>query len=92
MDGVLQKAVRELTATQQKYIAKNFFGSGELPEDISEDRLEEIYDALCDIEVDETIKAGDCKLSREGKLASDIVTVIGNAIADANGYFDEDPE
>ena len=49
---------------------------------IDYDKYLDMYDVMCDIEVDaaiESIEAGDAPLSERGQLATDIVTIIGNA-------------
>ena len=38
---------------------------------------DEIFEKLCDIEVEETCKSGENELSERGILASDVVTFMG---------------
>jgi len=89
--GVYQNGLDDLTSTQIEYLCDKF----EMEEDellsASEERLDEIYDELCDLECALT-PLDDSKLSFEAKVVSDIVTLLGNSIAEANGYFDEDDE
>ena len=47
---------------------------------LEDDDIDSLYDKLCDIEVEETMAAGDGELSDRGKMAADIVTVIGNEL------------
>lgn len=47
---------------------------------MDDDSISDMYDNICDIEVEETISAGDNELSERGKIAAGIVTLIGNEI------------
>lgn len=47
----------------------------------TEEQYDELYDRLCDIEVEETIKADDEPLSGRGRMASDLVTILGEVYA-----------
>ena len=47
---------------------------------LEDDDIDSLYDKLCDIEVEETMAAGDGELSDRGKMAESIVTVIGNEL------------
>ncbi|MDR0804874.1 MAG: hypothetical protein LBN42_03715 [Oscillospiraceae bacterium] len=74
----------DFSEKQYKFF-KNEFDIGENEIDIaskeeSKEELLELYDKLCDIEVDETIKAdgGNGKLSERGKTAETLVTLMGN--------------
>lgn len=53
------------------------------------DALSSLYDKICDIEVEETMKAdnNETNLSKRGKTAESIVTLIGNML-----YISEDDE
>lgn len=48
--------------------------------DSTDDKAYEIYDIICDVEVEETIKFDDKELSERGQQAETIVTIIGNNI------------
>ena len=58
----------------------------------NDDDYDELYDILCDIEVEETEKAddNDTDLSKRGKLAENLVTIIGNVYRDEYKGHDED--
>ncbi len=90
MDGIFQNALKDLTDTQVDFLCTEFEMERDTLMSADEDILDEIYDALCDMEVDEITKAGDNELSDRGKIVSDIVTTFGNAIAEAEGYLDDD--
>ncbi len=47
---------------------------------LDDDDIERLYDHLCDIEVEETMGAGDGELSERGKMVESIVSVIGNEL------------
>ena len=55
---------------------------------LEDDDIDSLYDKLCDIEVEETMAAGDGELSDRGKMAESIVTVIGNELYGS----DDEPE
>ena len=42
---------------------------------MNDDELDDVYDRICDIEVDETYEAGDDELSERGQIVEDIVTL-----------------
>ena len=53
-----------------------------------ENQVLSLYDVVCDIEIDETVKADDSEsdeLSERGKMAENIVTIVGNNIRDKKG-------
>lgn len=90
--GAFAEALRELTGTQVDFICSEF---GTTKDELflkDEDFIGELYDDLCDIEIAE-IPVGDDEVESDRcKLASAIVTVLGNAIAEDRGYFDETAE
>lgn len=74
MDDLL----KELNDKQIKFICKECSVSAEDVENADYDEAYEFYETMCDIEVEETVEAGDDELSARGKMAEDIVTLIGN--------------
>ncbi len=56
---------------------------------LEDDDIDRLYDRLCDIEVEETMAAGDGELSDRGKMAESIVTVIGNELYGQEDDSDE---
>ena len=89
MDDVLRSTVDLMTDSQIDFICKE---SGLAPDelrDAPEEKLDEIYDLLCDIEIEETDESGE-GLSERGEIAEGLVTLMGNAIAESEGYLDED--
>ena len=90
MEGIFQKALKDLTETQIEFLCKTFGIEKDALLSADEEYLDEIYDELCDMEVEESVNAGDKELSEDGKIVSDIVTTFGNAIAESEGYLDEE--
>ena len=92
MDTVFQDALKDLTETQIEFLCAEFSLSKDELLAAEESHLDELYDDLCCMEVDEITKAGNGELSDRGKIVSAIVTTFGNAIAENCGFFDEDFE
>ena len=88
MEHILQDVLKEMTQKQIQYICEILNVSAESLMSGTEKELEEIYDILCDIEAASYEKDEDDK----AKINSDIVTLWGDAIAEAYGYFEEDEE
>ena len=78
-----------LSNKQIEFIAKECGISKENVEKASNDEAYGFYDVMCDIEIEETCKAEDDDLSDRGKMAEEIVTLIGEKIRIVNGYPDE---
>ena len=72
----------ELSAEQLDFICKELGVEKEKFLSMTEDELDGIYDKLCDIEIDEFVKCKDTDLSERGTMASDLVTMFGNSIAE----------
>lgn len=90
MAGVLQETISKMTETQIEFICSESNITAEELRTASEEKLDEIYDLLCDIECEETPDEGE--LSHRGKLAVDLVSLMGNAIAESEGYLDKQDE
>lgn len=88
MKRVMHDALNELTGPQVEFICTQMNIDQEKLFEMDEASLDLVYDKMCDIEIDETMKDEE-KLSDIGKLAEGIVTVLGNAIARDEGNFDE---
>ena len=87
MGDILKKASKKLTPEQIAFIAKEFNTTAEEIQSWDEDKWDEIYDALFDIEVDEVMALGDNEPETERCImASDIVTDLGDAIRKANKF------
>ena len=78
-----------LTNKQIKFIVAECNINADDIESLDEDSINRIYECICDIEVEETINAGDNELSERGKTAEKIVTMVGNKIKEINDYPDE---
>ncbi len=53
---------------------------------------DDVYDVMCGIEAEEIPASDDEEESERCKMASDIVTELGNALAQEEGLFDKDDE
>ena len=87
MESVLRSTLDDMTEAQKQFICYEMGFSADELDNASEERLGEVYDVLCDIEIEETID--DDELSERGKLAESLVTLMGNAIAESEGYLNE---
>ncbi len=75
-----EKVLQVLTEAQLKFIESEFSISNEQIQHMDDNTISELYDKICDIEVEETMAAGDGELSERGKMAESIVSVIGNEL------------
>ena len=75
-----KKAVGLLDDSQLSFIQEEFGHDPDTLAALSNKEFEELYDRLGDIEVEETMAAGDGELSDRGKMAESIVTAIGNEL------------
>lgn len=90
MEDVLRQTQMQMTLAQKKFICDEAGISIEELNAASGKQLDEIYDMLCEIEIEESIS--DSELSDRGKLAESLVTLMGNAIAEDMGILDESDE
>ena len=83
------KAVEDaLSKEQLDFIQTEFGHDPDALGALEDDDIDSLYDRLCDIEVEETMAAGDGELSERGKMAESIVSIIGNELYRP----DEEPE
>lgn len=75
-----KKAVGLLDESQLSFIQEEFVHDPDALSALSDEDFEKLYDRLGDIEVEETMAAGDGDLSDRGKMAESIVTAIGNEL------------
>ena len=75
-----KKAVGLLDESQLSFIQEEFGHDPDALSALSDEDFEKLYDRLGDIEVEETMVAGDGDLSDRRKMAESIVTAIGNEI------------
>ena len=80
MSESYKELFNELSDTQLQFICKELNIAEEDLRSMSDDELDDVYDKICDIEVDETYEAGDDELSERGQLAEGIVTLWGNLL------------
>lgn len=76
-----------LSQTQLDFIEQEFGYTKETIAAMSDDEIDELYDQIADIEVDETVDADrdGRDLTERGKTAEGIVTVIGNELYRPDG-------
>lgn len=76
-----------LSQTQLDFIEQEFGYTKESIAAMSDDEIDELYDQIADIEVDETVDADrdGRDLTERGKTAEGIVTVIGNELYRPDG-------
>lgn len=48
-----------------------------------------VYEPMCDIEIEEEMMNSDGVETERGTLAAEIVTILGNSLAEANGWIEE---
>lgn len=69
-----------LSDVQFDFIEAEFGFNKALIKKMDDDAIDDMYDRVCDIEVEETLSAGDKELSERGKIAAGIVTLIGDKL------------
>lgn len=82
MSGNAEVVLDVLSQTQLDFIEQEFGYTREVIASMSDDEVDELYDQIADIEVDETVDADrdGRDLTERGKTAEGIVTVIGNEL------------
>lgn len=81
MGEPLKNALKLLNEDECNFIANEFSTTKNEISEWDEERLGEMYDSLCDMELDD---------SEKSDMASELVTLIGNEIAKAQGMYDEE--
>ena len=82
MSGNAEVVFDVLSQTQLDFIEQEFGYTREVIASMSDDEVDELYDQIADIEVDETVDADrdGRDLTERGKTAEGIVTVIRNEL------------
>lgn len=75
-----EKVKKLLSQAQLDFIKDEFGHEPDALGSMSDDEIDYLYELIADIEVDETVTAGDGKLSDRGRMAESIVTSIGNEL------------
>lgn len=94
----MREAIKQLSKAQKKFICEELEMTEEKLNDIAdrddagtgEEKALELYDKMCNIELEELPTSDDEDESERCSMASDIVTILGNAIAEENGYMDDE--
>lgn len=77
----MKEVLKDLTKKQIKFICKECNITKEELFAMDDDTLyDKVYDVMCDIEIAETPSSDD-PLTEHCKMASDLVTVLGNTLA-----------
>lgn len=86
--GILKIMLKDTSTEQIKFICREMNITENALHAMGEEELGHVYDYLCDIEVDEVsaFPEGE-KLSERGNMAAGIVTLWGNAMAEADGFY-----
>lgn len=83
----MKEALKKLSEEQLKFICNECNLSKSKLFILDEDALyDQVYDVMCDIELEE-IPADNTQESKRCIIASSIVTELGNALAEEQGYF-----
>ena len=85
---VMKDAFSKLSKVQFEFLHNEFGITEDGIKSKSEEELDELYDKLCEIEVDETL-LDESKMNERCEIVSSIVTVVGNYFAKKLGYMDE---
>ena len=81
--------VERLDDEQIAFIEDELGVTGEDMSGYTDDELnEKVYEPMCDIEIEEA-PADDGEESERCAMASEIVTILGNSLADANGWLED---
>lgn len=94
MSGNAEVVLDVLSQTQFDFIEQEFGYTREAISAMSDDEIDELYDQIADIEVDETVDADrdGRDLTERGETAEGIVTVIGNELYRPDDEPDMDEE
>ena len=79
-----------LNDEQLNFISNEFGISKQQLLSISNEQADTIYDEIGLMEADEIVLADDGPLSSRGEMASSIVTALGNALAEDEGWTDDE--
>jgi hypothetical protein len=79
----MKQALQELSPEQIKFICDECSVTEERLREMDDDELyTDVYDKMCDIEIDEVCGSEDGEDTERCALASDIVTILGNSLLD----------
>lgn len=87
--GEAEKVISILSEEQLDFISSELGCDMDALSKMDDDAVDDLYDRICDIEVEETVAADDNELSDRGKMAVGIVTVIGNELYSQEDDLDE---
>lgn len=89
----MKQALQELTETQIEFICSECSISEEELNSMDEVQLYDVvYETMCNIEIEEVCSNDGDEDTERCAIASDIVTILGNAIRDEEGYLEDENE
>lgn len=88
-ETVMRDAFKQLDQTAVDFICKEFSVTEDQFKEMTEEQLDELYDKLCDIEIEEVPDEGG-QATERGEMVASIVTIVGNFFARELGYDDGD--
>lgn len=87
----MREALKNLGAKEISFICKECSLDENRLFAMDDDTLYDVvYETMCNIEVEEVCKSDGEKDSERCEIASDIVTALGNALAEEEGFVNED--
>jgi len=90
-DDILRQASKDLSESQKNLVMELYQVTEDEYESLTEEDWEEIYDLLCDMEVDALFDALSSQKAVDDseELVFSVIDLLGNAIAEAEGYLNE---
>lgn len=90
-DDILRQASKDLSESQKNLVMELYQVPEDEYESLTEEDWEEIYDLLCDMEVDALFDALSSQKAVDDseELVFSVIDLLGNAIAEAKGYLNE---
>jgi hypothetical protein len=87
----MREALKNLSAKEIIFICKECSLDEKRLFAMDDDTLYDVvYETMCNIEVEEVCKSDGGEDSERCEIASDIVTALGNALAEEEGFVNED--
>lgn len=86
----MKHAIKELSKTQIKFVCDECVIDTVTLKNMNEQQVYDIvYETMCNIEIEEVCANTDGNDTVRCAIASDIVTILGNAMARAEGFYEE---
>lgn len=89
----MKEALEQLSQQQIDFICRECSITLEQLQDMGDDELyNTVYEPMCNIEIDEVCASETEEETERCQIASDIVTILGNALAEQEGFLNEEEE